>query len=382
MFFEEFDPEAMSERIVQKQLDRPGFQSLALGDASSSEISESNLASSVYNLALCVLALERRGDEEFLDELRAVAIAAKGDYARCCGRVPFSVEGIVSFGQRFLMDLHKPHGPSCYYLVLLYTASYGPEAQAAQIAQTWHLHGRLESLKGTYLHKKIELFINAMARSMESNGSSYVAVENLLREELPAHEYAAEAVMAQIAWAQDPQVWNHPIMQRFFDSEVRGESLEFRKFRAWLSTKRRWTPLRLEWSVYNEDLKVAGQIDSLWKDLDSGTLVMVDWKRASKLLTDDVHELDRQSFGKMGTTCCSHLYDAAWSHYFVQQTLYAYLLDSKYGLAVRKMMLVQCHPHVCGPDFNEAPLVADIEFAESLTTVLRNRPDAVASLGA
>ena len=26
------------------------------------------------------------------------------------------------------------------------------------LAQTWYLHGRLESLKGIYLHKKIELF--------------------------------------------------------------------------------------------------------------------------------------------------------------------------------------------------------------------------------
>ena len=54
------------------------------------------------------------------------------------------------------------------------------------------------------------------------------------------------------------------------------------------------------------------------------------------------------------------------SHYFARQTLYAYPLSSKYVLTVRKLMLVQRHPYVCGSDFNEAPLVADFQLAEAL----------------
>ena len=111
----------------------------------------------------------------------------------------------------------------------------------------------------------------------------------------------------------------------FFQRELCGESLDFTKFRAWLSTKPLWTPLRVEWSLYNEDLKVCGQVDSLWFDLESnGVVVMADWKRARALLTSDEAELERQSFGKRGNSCCSHLHDIAWSHYLVQQTLYAF----------------------------------------------------------
>lgn len=380
MFFEDFDPKQVSERIVKRHLDTPGFRSSA-SDAAG-DISQSVLASSVYNFAQHVRIFERRSDEEFLDQLRAVAGVAKHDYEGRCGRAPFAVETIVDLGRHFLLDPQKAGGPSCYYLMFLYTASCTPEGQAAQIAQTWELHGSLESLKGTFMHKKIELFINAMARPMERDGTLHVAVEDLLREQPPAHEYAAEAVMKYIAWAQDPQIWDHPVAQRFFQSEVRGESLEFRKFRAWLSTKSRWTPFRLEWSLYNEDLKVAGQIDSLWMDLDrGGTLVMADWKRARELLTDDVLELERQAFGKMGTSCCAHLFDVAWSHYFVQQTLYAYLLASKYGLLVRDMILVQCHPHVCGSQFNEAFLVADFALARSLAAFLQSGHASASALG-
>lgn len=366
MYFEEFDATRVSERIVQRQLGTPGFRASPSGD-----ISESALASSIYNFAQHIRVFERRGDSDYLEALQAVALAARDDYARhgaCC---PFPVGQIVEVGHQFLVNPQKPDGVSCYYLVLLYTSNCGPEVQAVQLARTWDIHGSLESLKGTYLHKKIELFINAMARPMERDGTSRVAVEELLKEEPPAHEYGAEVVMRHIAWAQDPELWDHPLAQSFFASEVRGESVEFQKFRLWLWTKPRWTPFRLEWSLYNEDLKVAGQIDSLWLDLDrGGTLVMADWKRARQLLTNDVTTLELQSCGKMGTSCCSHLYDTAWSHYFVQQTLYAYMLASKYGLVVRQMMLVQCHPHVCGPHFNEAPLVPDFELAEALARIL------------
>jgi len=253
--------------------------------------------------------------------------------------------------------------------MLLATNECGPEKQASHITRTWQIHGGLEALKGTYMHKKIELFINALAAPMERDGSFAIAVEDLLCEQLPAHEYAAMAVLRQIAWSQDPELWNHPLAQRFFESELQGESIEFQKFRSWLSTKRRWSPYRVEWSIYNEDLKVAGQIDSLWMDLDAeNALVMADWKRARELLTDDIAELERQSFGNAGNSLCSHLYDVAWSHYFVQQTLYAYLLASKYDVTVHKMILVQCHPHVGGSDFIEAPLVPDFELAESMAS--------------
>ena len=38
---------------------------------------------------------------------------------------------------------------------------------------------------------------------------------------------------------------------------------------------------------------------------------------------------------------------------------------------------MQCHPHVCGADFNEVRLIADFELAESMVTLLRGRSVAV-----
>ena len=366
-FFGDFDAKTMSACIVDRHRREPGFRML------SGEVPAGVLASSVYNFYQRVRILDRQGDEQFLIALRSVALAAEVEYSSRGVCLPFSVDSIVECGRRCLADLRKPEGVTCYYLVLLRSVALTRELQADEIARTWELNGKLESLKGTFLHKKIELFINAMARPMQRDGTLDIPVGVLLAEPVAPYEYSFGVVLDHLAWAQEPTLWDHPLAQRFFAEERTCESIEFSKFRKWLSTKLRWSPYRVEWSLYNEDLKVAGQIDSLWKDLDNaGDIVMVDWKRTRELLTDDESELARRSFGRMGVSYCSHLYDVPWSHYFVQQTLYSYLLEANYGLTVKRVKLVQCHPHVCGSEFYEAPLEADVALAANLARCLRS----------
>ena len=64
----------------------------------------------------------------------------------------------------------------------------------------------------------------------------------------------------------------------------------------------------------------------------------------------------------------------------MQQTLYAYMLASKYELEVRRMMLVQCHPDLSDCNFNEAPLSADFDLAKKLAVHLCNGRGLVSSL--
>ena len=366
-YFKDFDATEISKSIIRRQIDTPGFR------MSSGKIADGALFSSVYNFSQRIRILERRSHEEYIEALQSVSIAAVADYASRGLCSPFSAESIVEQGQLCLADSQKPDGLSCYYLVYLYTMALDPDKQAADIVRTWNLNGNLQSLKGTFMHKKIQLFINAMAWSMERNGTLFVPVKILLQKGVPAHEYSTETVLRHIAWEHDAELWDHPLAQLFFETEMEGESLEFSKFRTWLSTKLHWSPYRVEWSIYNEDFKVAGQIDSLWVDLDNlNMLVMVDWKRARELLTNDENELKRQSFGKMGYSYCSHLYDTAWSHYFVQQTLYSYLLATKYRLIVKDLRLVQCHPHVCGSEYNESIFKADFQMAEAITNSIQN----------
>ena len=149
-----------------------------------------------------------------------MAIVAQTDYAHRGVQLPFSIERILEVGKQLLVDMRKPTSRSCYYLMLLYTASKSAEVQAAQIVRKFEMHGQFESLTGTYLHKKNELFINAMARPMETSKSSRVPVKELLRETPPAQEYSAATVMQHIAWSQEAELWDHPLAQRFFSKRV------------------------------------------------------------------------------------------------------------------------------------------------------------------
>jgi hypothetical protein len=60
--------------------------------------------------------------------------------------------------------------------VLLYAGLYAKNTEgrdhADELIHTWDLYGKIESFKGTFMHKKIELFINALVIPMEKNGNA------------------------------------------------------------------------------------------------------------------------------------------------------------------------------------------------------------------
>ena len=120
-----------------------------------------------------------------------------------------------------------------------------------------------------------------------------------------------------------------------------GSSVEMGMFskyvEEWLEP-RGWCVYRLEWSIYCSRAMVAGQIDALF--VGNGAYHMVDWKRCGKLL--DV--LAGVAFGRYGLYPFDDCLDNACNHYFVQQNLYAVILERCYGISLASMWLCQIHP--------------------------------------
>ena len=131
----------------------------------------------------------------------------------------------------------------------------------------------------------------------------------------------------------------HLSIELFLNNAPRPDtSEEFKQFEAWQKQEKppTWEPYRTEWSVFNEDADLAGQIDSLWIDVSDGSYHMVDWKR--------VYQLERSNnFGEKGFAPFQLLPNTNLYHYYVQQNLYAWLLRSKYGISVKSMWLLQLH---------------------------------------
>jgi hypothetical protein len=97
-------------------------------------------------------------------------------------------------------------------------------------------------------------------------------------------------------------------------------------------------PYRTEWTIYDEDLKIAGSIDMVYQDANTGELSIYDWKRAK-----DISKTN--GWDKYATTeCINHLPDSNFWHYSLQLNTYKAILESKYGKKVTSLYLVRLHP--------------------------------------
>ena len=113
---------------------------------------------------------------------------------------------------------------------------------------------------------------------------------------------------------------------------------------------RRWRLYRAEWTIYDELVMVAGQIDAVFID-SSGAFHMVDWKRGRHPLVPDSGE----NFQRYGSGVCSELLDNHFNHYALQQNLYAAILRRRYALQLSSMALVQIHPELPGNHVVDVP---------------------------
>ena len=128
---------------------------------------------------------------------------------------------------------------------------------------------------------------------------------------------------------------------------------EFHQYvRDWLE-QRRWVVYRLEWSIFCSYSMVAGQIDAVFQGPDG--YHMVDWKRCREPLDPCAGA----AYGRAGRPPFEDLGDNKCVHYFVQQNLYAAILERWYGIVLVSMSLVQIHPELPGYRVIPVPLLRE-----------------------
>jgi hypothetical protein len=290
--------------------------------------------------------------------------------------LPFQTEDVLEEMRALLAaSAAKPkRRRACYFLA----ACAGCCEQELQAV--WERNGSLESFKGTLMHKQAELYVQELGAWQLEQGRSHVTVREMqsLPHVLERARAAAtpSAALKAVAATTRQELWEHPATQKylsFFLSE--GSSEEFRQLENWILRQSSLSPFRAEWSIYDEDAAVAGQVDSLWFDEDEGAVVMVDWKRARELLTSDLETQSSQAFGAKGrASCdlapayegpCASMFDCSYNHYKMQQHIYADFLGRKYNVRVARMLLVQCHPELkgCALQCNEAEISQEPELA-------------------
>ena len=180
-----------------------------------------------------------------------------------------------------------------------------------QIKSQWNNNKNSVAGAGTNMHFEIECFMN---NEHLASGYTHKNLYDLYMYELSLYESYSDTLD--------------------IDSE---KSVEWKYFINYVKNTPDFKPYRTEWTIYHEDLKLAGSIDMIYENPD-GTLDIYDWKRCKEITR--INNFNKFAVAK----CISQFPDSNFWHYSLQLNIYKAILEEKYNKKVRNLCLVKLHP--------------------------------------
>ncbi len=115
---------------------------------------------------------------------------------------------------------------------------------------------------------------------------------------------------------------------------------EFEMFLKFYDNNKHLVPYRTEWLIFDEDLKMAGSIDMVFKEEKDGNTYyhIYDWKRSKDIKKDN-------KYGNCLIEELNYIPDSNFWHYSLQLNIYKYILEKNYSIKIKDMFLVQIHPN-------------------------------------
>jgi len=118
---------------------------------------------------------------------------------------------------------------------------------------------------------------------------------------------------------------------------VSNDSVEYKYFLDFYNDYKHLEPYRTEMLVYDEELRLAGSIDMIFR-CSNGSLEIYDWKRSKEIVKAN-------NWNKwIKSSVVDHLPDTNYWHYSLQLNTYKAILIKKYGMTVTDLFLVVLHP--------------------------------------
>lgn len=223
---------------------------------------------------------------------------------------------------------------------------------AAELEAMWSANGDAARTLGTALHLDVERFFNRLPTV--------------------AAEQAAQTLRAPPPPSRE--------MQFFYDWWSSAPEMAANQQQPLLpQPTKSLEPWRTEWCVYWEEYALAGSIDMVFRDRQTGQLAVYDWKRVCKDLTPDGHLRQRWTVGYASKAAgLDHVPDTPFWHYALQLNLYKRILESKYGVQVTPpLVLVVMHPDNAAAmriELPELPEEIDAALAHRKRRLLLKKP--------
>jgi len=192
-----------------------------------------------------------------------------------------------------------------------------------EIKKLWTTGGAEASGFGEKMHASLELFMN----------NSRLPYPYTHRDLL--HDYVAQYHAGKINLTDPASPYS---------------TTEWKYFLNYLNDNPTMLPHRTEWRIYDEDLKLAGSIDMMYR-LGDGTFAIFDWKFTKEMILTPKYK-------KYAITeCISHFYDTNYWHYVLQLNTYRRILERKYGIRVTHLVLVRIHSNATNYELFPLPMI-------------------------
>ncbi len=150
--------------------------------------------------------------------------------------------------------------------------------------------------------------------------------------------YAGCTVESLIAiWdkARDHGTLVHDEIENWIKYDVEPQTIKAIQGKNWLQNYQMKSDIDIssELIVYSSKLKIAGTVDILAQDNNTGQYELIDWKTSKKIET--------VSYGyKMGThDVTENVMDCNFYHYALQLSLYRYLLEEYYDIRIHNQLI-------------------------------------------
>ena len=147
--------------------------------------------------------------------------------------------------------------------------------------------------------------------------------------------YTVESLIAEWDSAADYGTTVHNEIENWIKNGIEPEEQKAKNGKNWLENYQLKSNIDIlsEIIVYSAELKIAGTVDILAKDNNTGQYELIDWKTSKKI--------EMVSYGnKMGThDVTKNVMDCNFYHYALQLSLYRYLLEEYYDIRIHNQLI-------------------------------------------
>ena len=136
----------------------------------------------------------------------------------------------------------------------------------------------------------------------------------------------------------------HLAIEQFLNGAINRIDPAVKETKEWLYFENFWRvvsqdlePYRTEWEVWDEEYKLTGSIDMVFRRKSDGAFVIHDWKRSNEIKEENPWDT---ALGPI-----KHLPSCNYYHYTLQLNVYRWFLQKHYGLKIVELCIVILHPN-------------------------------------